>query len=208
MLFRSDLVYLPEVPFSVDKFLADIDRVRAEKGKCIVAVSEGVHDAEGNFISELGSNLAKTKDAFGHSQMGGLAGTLANLVSEHTGAKVRGIELSLLQRCAAHCASGQDLEEAYEVGKQAVLAATSGETDKMMAIKRMEGEDYRYTIAAVPLSEAANAERTVPVEWMNEDHNEMTDEFVKYCLPLIQGPTLQKTENGLPRFAHLKKEHA
>ena len=203
-----DLVYLPEVPFSVDKFLADIDRVRAEKGKCIVACSEGVHDEEGNFISELGSNLAKTKDAFGHSQMGGLAGTLANLVSEHTGAKVRGIELSLLQRCAAHCASGTDLEEAYEVGKQAVLAATNGETDKMIALQRADGDDYKCNVVAVPLSEAANAERTVPVEWMNEDHNEMTDEFVKYCLPLIQGPTTQKTENGLPRFAHLKKQHA
>ena len=167
-----------------------------------------MHDADGNFISELGSNLAQTKDAFGHSQMGGLAGTLANLVKEHTGLKVRGIELSLLQRCAAHCASGTDLAEAYEVGKQAVLAATNGETDKMMALRRADSEDYRCDVVAVPLSEAANAERTVPVEWMNADHNEMTDEFVKYCLPLIQGAALQKTENGLPRFAHLKKEHA
>ncbi len=203
-----DLVYLPEVPFSVDKFLADVDRVRAEKNKCIVAVSEGVHDADGNFISELGSNLAQTKDAFGHSQMGGLAGTLANLVKEHTGLKVRGIELSLLQRCAAHCASGVDLDEAYEVGKCAVLAATSGETDKMMALKRADSEDYRCDVVAVPLSEAANAERTVPVDWMNDDKNAMNEEFVKYALPLIQGPAKLKFENGLPRFAHLKKEHA
>jgi len=202
-----DLIYLPEVPFDMDKFLADVDRVRAEKGGCIVAVSEGIQDKDGVFISEYGSDLAKTVDAFGHSQMGGLASTLANRIKEHTGAKVRGIEFSLLQRSAAHCASGVDMDEAYRVGQEAVLAAVRGETDKMIALKRADGETYKCDCVAVPLSEAANAERKVPLEWMNEEKNGLNDNFVKYALPLIQGPTPQKTENGLPRFAHLKKIH-
>ena len=202
-----DLIYLPEVPFDMDQFLADVDRIRAEKGGCIIAASEGIMDKDGKFISEYGSDLAKTVDAFGHSQMGGLASVLANKIKEHTGAKVRGIELSLLQRAAAHCASGVDLDEAYRVGEEAVEAAARGETDKMIALKRADSEEYVCNCVAVPLSEAANAERKVPVEWMNEAKNGVNEKFYAYALPLIQGPTLQKTENGLPRFAHLKKNH-
>ena len=77
----------------------------------------------------------------------------------------------------------------------------------MIALKRADGETYKCDCVAVPLSEAANAERKVPLEWMNEEKNGLNDNFVKYALPLIQGPTPQKTENGLPRFAHLKKIH-
>ncbi len=202
-----DLIYLPEVPFDMDQFLADVDRVRKEKGGCIVAVSEGIQDKDGVFISEYGSDLAKTVDAFGHSQMGGLASTLANRIKEHTGAKVRGIEFSLLQRSGAHCASGVDLDEAYRVGEAAVKAAVNGETDKMIALKRADSAEYHCDCVAVPLSEAANAERKVPLEWMNAEHNGLNEKFYEYALPLIQGETLQKTENGLPRFAHLKKIH-
>ena len=139
--------------------------------------------------------------------MGGLASVLANKIKEHTGAKVRGIEFSLLQRSAAHSASGVDLDEAYRVGEEAVLAAVRGETDKMIALKRADGDDYKCDCVAVPLSEAANAERKVPESWMNDAKNGLNENFVKYALPLIQGETLQKTENGLPRFAHLKKIH-
>ncbi len=202
-----DLIYLPEVPFDMDKFLSDVDKVRAEKGSCIIAVSEGIKDKDGVYISEYGNDLAKTVDAFGHSQMGGLASTIANKIKDHTGAKVRAIEFSLLQRSAAHCASGVDLDEAYRVGEQAVLAAVNGETDKMIALKRVDGDVYKCDCVAVPLSEAANAERKVPLDWMNEEKNGLNEKFVKYALPLIQGDTLQKTENGLPRFANLKKIH-
>ena len=200
-----DLIYLPEVPFDLNKFLADIDRVREEKGGCIVAVSEGVHDADGRFISEYGSDLTKSIDAFGHSQMGGLADFLSKMVKDHTGAKVRGIELSLLQRSASHCASGIDISEAYRVGEEAVLAATRGETDKMIALKREDSATYTCNCIAVPLSEAANTERTVPLEWLNEERNNVNEEFFKYALPLIQGAPMIRYENGLPRFAKLKK---
>ncbi|MGI6040169.1 MAG: 6-phosphofructokinase, partial [Eubacteriales bacterium] len=100
-----DLIYLPELAFDLDTFLKDVMDVYNEKGKCIVAVSEGIHDKDGKFISEYGSNLASTTDSFGHAQLGGLAATLSSIVKEKTGAKVRDIEFSLLQRCAAHVAS-------------------------------------------------------------------------------------------------------
>ena len=123
-----DLIYLPEVDFDMDKFIADVSRIYKENGNCIVAVSEGVHYADGTFVSE-----AKTSgtDGFGHAQLGGLAARLADVVKAATGAKVRGIELSLLQRCAAHCASATDIEESFNSGKTAVEAAIAGETGKI-----------------------------------------------------------------------------
>ena len=203
-----DLIYLPEVPFDIDKFVADVQRVWDEKRNVIVAVSEGVRDAEGRFISEIGSNLASQKDAFGHSQMGGLANTLVNIVKERTGLKTRGIEFSLLQRCASHFASGVDLSEAYSAGEEAVIAAVRGETDKMVAFKREDTAEYRCRCITVPLSDTANAERTVPLDWMNEERNGMNEKFVAYALPLIQQAPQMRFENGMPRFAKLKKIRA
>ncbi len=202
-----DLIYLPEFPFDMDRFIEDVARVRKENnGCCIVAASEGIMDKDGRFISEYGSDLAKTVDAFGHSQMGGLAGVLAGAVKDRLGCKVRGIELSLLQRAAAHCASGTDVDEAYRAGEAAVLAAVKGETDKMVAFRRAEGRsDYVCECVTVPLSLAANAERKVPAEWMDESRTHMNQKFIDYCLPLIQGPAAVRYENGLPRFARLKR---
>ena len=126
-----DLIYLPERDFDMDKFLADVKRIYEANGKVIVAVSEGIHDKDGKYISEYGSDLASSKDSFGHAQLGGLAATLANIVKKETGAKVRGIEFSLLQRCAAHAASATDVEESYAAGRAAALAAFEGKTDLM-----------------------------------------------------------------------------
>ncbi len=137
-----DLVYLPEVDFDMDKFISDVKRIYAEKKLVIVAVSEGVHDKDGKYISEYGSDLAQQKDAFGHSQMGGLASTLADIAKKATGAKVRGIEYSLLQRCAAHCASSADVSEAFMAGKAAVDNAVAGITDKMVGFERTDSKAY------------------------------------------------------------------
>ena len=198
-----DLVYLPEQVFDLEKFISDIEEVRKQHACCIVAVSEGIMDKDGKYIAEYGADLAK--DAFGHSQMGGVAATLTNIVKERLGCKTRGIELSLLQRAAAHCASGVDVKEAYKAGEAAVLAAVSGETDKMVAFKRLEGvSDYVCQYGTVPLSVAANAERKVPDEWVNETKNGMNEKFIDYALPLIQGAPALRYENGLPRFAKLK----
>ena len=201
-----DLIYLPEVDFHMDSFLADVKRVYEEKKNCIVAVSEGIHYADGTFVSE-----AKTSgtDGFGHAQLGGLAARLADVVKAATGAKVRPIELSLLQRCAAHCASGTDIAESFLSGKTAVEAAVAGETDKMVGFACTRDEDgYRCEPKLFDLSLVANTEKKVPTEWINAQGNQVTQAFIDYCLPLIQGETGMIKEDGLPRFCHLKRVFA
>ena len=198
-----DLIYLPETDFDMDKFLAEVDEIYAKNGKVLVAVSEGIHYADGTFVSE-----AKTSstDGFGHAQLGGLATMLADIVKKHTGAKVRGIELSLLQRCGAHLASLTDVNEAFGAGQEAVKQAVAGVTGKMVAFKR-EYVDGKYTCKyeLLPLSEVANYEKKVPQEWINETQNGLTHEFIDYVLPLIQGEPEIPRENSLPRYAKLKK---
>ena len=204
-----DLIYLPERIFEMDKFIEDVKKVYGETGKCIIAVSEGIHDAEGRLIAEYGAGEAKT-DAFGHKQLGGLAATLAAILKEKTGAKVRGIEFSLLQRCAAHCASQTDVEESFEAGKMAVQYAVSGVTDKMVGFERSKDAKGKYTcnIKLFDLVDVANAEKKVPLEWINAEGNNVTKEFIEYALPLIQGQPKMTYENGVPRFANLKKVKA
>ncbi len=201
-----DLIYLPEVDFNMDAFIADVKRIYAEKKNCIVAVSEGIHYADGTFVSE-----AKTSgtDGFGHAQLGGLAARLADVVKAATGAKVRPIELSLLQRCAAHCASGTDIAESFLSGKTAVEAAVSGETDKMVGFACTRDENgYQCRPQLFALSLVANTEKKVPVEWISADGNGVTQDFIDYCLPLIQGETGMAKEDGLPRFCRLKRVFA
>ncbi len=198
-----DLVYLPEVDFDMDKFLADVDAIYKKNGNCIVAVSEGIHYADGSFVSEAKTSAT---DGFGHAQLGGLAALLANIVKEKTGAKVRGIELSLLQRCGAHAASRTDIDESFLAGKTAVEAAVAGETDKMVGFQcTREGGVYTCKTKLFNLSEVANFEKKVPLEWINKEGNGVTQAYIDYALPLIQGEAKAPTEHSLPRFARLKK---
>ena len=198
-----DLIYLPECDFDLDKFFADVEKVYAEKGKVLVAVSEGIHYADGRFVSEAKTSAT---DGFGHAQLGGLAAMLAEMVKERTGAKVRGIELSLLQRCGAHLASATDVNEAFTAGKTAVEAAVQGVTGKMVAFKRVY-VDGKYTceMELLPLSSVANYEKKVPLEWINEEHNGLKHEFIDYVLPLIQGEPKLPLGNSRPRYARLKE---
>ena len=199
-----DLIYLPETDFDMEQFLADVERVYKERGNCMVAVSEGIHYADGSFVSEAKTSAT---DGFGHAQLGGLAALLANIVKEKTGIKVRGIELSLLQRCGAHLASETDIQESVMAGKAAVENAVAGITDKMVAFER-EIVDGHYVCKTklIDLSDVANTEKKVPLAWINDKHNGVKREFIDYALPLIQGePNLPK-EDSLPRFARLKKE--
>ena len=200
-----DFVYVPEVDFDMDQFLADVTARYEQNKNCMVAVSEGIHYADGSFVSEAKTSAT---DGFGHAQLGGLAAHLAAVVKEKTGAKVRGIELSLLQRCAAHCASGTDIQESFASGKAAVEAALAGETDKMVGFVCTRENGYHCETKLFELSKVANFEQKLPLEWINEAHNGVTKEFVDYCLPLIQGETPMVKENGLPRFCHLKKVFA
>ena len=198
-----DLIYLPETDFDMDQFLGDVDRVYKEKGNCLVAVSEGIHYPDGSFVSEASTSAT---DGFGHAQLGGLAPTLADLAKTRTGAKVRGIELSLLQRCAAHLASETDIEESYMAGKAAVENAVAGVTDRMIAFERCY-EDGKYVCKTklLNLTDVANTEKKVPLEWINKDGNGMTQEYIDYVLPLIQGTPDHPMTDSLPRFARLKK---
>ncbi len=203
-----DLIYLPERNFDMDKFLADVTRIYNENGKVIVAVSEGIHDAEGNLIAETASGTTAARDSFGHAQLGGLAASLSHIVKEKTGAKVRGIELSLMQRCGAHIASQTDIDESFMAGKVAVKSAINGITDKMVALDRVSQNPYRCETKLIDLSAVANYEKKVPDEWINEEGNGILQGFIDYALPLIQGETKLQKENGLPRFAKLKKVKA
>ena len=196
-----DLIYMPETNFSMEQFIAEVKKVYAEKGNCMVAVSEGIHYADGSFVSE-----AKTSstDGFGHAQLGGLAALLADVVKRETGAKVRGIELSLLQRCGAHLASQTDIDESFMSGKAAVENAVAGLTDKMVGFERSYENGVCKT-KLFNLTDVANTEKKFPREWINAAGNGIEKPFIDYALPLIQGETKMKKVDGLPRFAKLKK---
>ena len=203
----ADLIYLPEVDFDMNSFLEKVREIYDRNGKCIVAVSEGIHDKDGKYIAEYATSSAQQKDSFGHAQMGGLAAYLASVVQRETGAKVRGIELSLLQRCAAHCASKTDIDESFASGKAAVENAIAGVTDKMVGFERSTDENgnYKCNIKLFDLTVVANTEKKVPLSWLNKTQDGLNDLYVDYALPLIQGETEMVKEDGLPRFANLKK---
>ncbi|MEA5142201.1 MAG: 6-phosphofructokinase [Oscillibacter sp.] len=198
-----DLIYLPETNFSMQKFIDSAKKIYEEKGKCLIAVSEGIHYEDGGFVSEAKKSAT---DGFGHAQLGGLATILAEILKEETGAKVRGIELNLLQRCGAHLASKTDIEESYMAGKAAVENAVNGINGRMIGFERvMKDGRYACRTKLIPLMEAANAEKKIPREWINATEDGLNQQFIDYALPLIQGETDAPKVDSLPRFAHLKK---
>lgn len=200
----ADLIYLPETPFDVDEFLASVKDICARNNnKCMVVVSEGIKNAEGKYVGEF---VASKTDLFGHAQLGGVGQLLADLVKENLGVKVRAIEFSLLQRCAAHLASKVDVEEAFASGAFAVKSAIEGETDKMVILKRdYDSKEYKCEPALMDVALAANTEKKIPLEWILPAGKGLSQEYVDYALPLIQGDSKAPLEDGLPRFAHLKK---
>lgn len=197
--FGADLIYLPETPFSYEKFLSDVKTVVDAKKYCIVAVSEGIRFENGKYVGEDQSST----DVFGHSQLGGVCSIL-KAKAKSLGLKCKAVELNILQRCAAHCASDTDIEESFNAGRQAVKKAVDGETDKMIAFRRKPGETYEIEYVAEPLSSAANAEKQIPAEWITADGTNLTNDFVAYALPLIAGEPNRRLKNGLPVYAKLK----
>lgn len=197
-----DLIYLPETDFDLSNFLADVEGIYRHNGRCMVAVSEGIHYADGTFVSEVKTSAT---DGFGHAQLGGLAVMLADIIKKETGAKVRGIEPSLLQRCGSHVASKTDIDEAYLAGKTAVEAAVSGVTDKMVAFRCSRENGYQCETVLQPLDIVANVEKKVPRNWINAAGNGVEQAFIDYVLPLVQGEPEVPKELSLPRFVKLKK---
>ncbi|MFT4901799.1 MAG: 6-phosphofructokinase [Lentimonas sp.] len=196
------LIYLPEVAFSPEKFISDVQHVLQREKYCVVVVGEGLVDANGNYISTDSTGA----DAFGHSQLGGAGEYLRNLAEESLQVKARSIKLGMAQRAAAHCSSQADNDEAYLAGQAAVRAAVAGETDKMVTLLRGEGELYSCETGLADLSEIANGVKKLPESWINEDGVSMNFNFYKYALPLIQGEVKVPYENGVPALVKLKQE--
>lgn len=199
-----DLIYLPEIPFDINEFLNKVGEILAKKPHVLIAVSEGVQTKEGKYVPELAGDLAK--DSFGHAQLGGTASVLADQIKNKYNVKVRAIEFNLMQRCAQHLASKVDVTEAYNAGKYAVRYAVKGVTDKMVGFERViKNGKYSCKYSLIDLSLVANDEKKVPLDWINKDHTSLNHKFIEYVTPLIQGDMKAPLENGLPRFAKLKK---
>ncbi|MBR1757625.1 MAG: 6-phosphofructokinase [Lachnospiraceae bacterium] len=202
-----DLIYLPEVPFDLDKFMEKINALLKKKDSIVVAVSEGIKLADGRYVCELGSDNGYV-DVFGHKQMGGTASYLANLINAKTGTKTRAVELSTLQRSASHMASRVDIDEAFMVGGAAVKAADEGDTGKMVVIDRVSDDPYMAKTGIYDVHRIANEEKLVPRNWMNKEADYVTEEFVDYVQPLIQGDYQPMMVNGLPRHLVLDLDAA
>ncbi len=190
------LIYLPEVPFSKEQFLEDIKEQLKVSKNIVVAVSEGIRDKDGVYISAQNATL----DKFGHPQLSGVGKTLENFVKAELGIKVRSIELNIIQRCGGHLASRTDLDEAVKLGEFAVRFTEEGNTGFMTALKRKSTIPYMYDIEMAPLSEIANQEKKVPREWINEAGNNVTQEVIDYMRPLIQGEVSISYRDGLPVY--------
>jgi len=195
------LIYLPEVPFTTEKFLEDVRRVLKREKYCLIVVGEGLVDPDGNYVSTASSQT----DSFGHSQLGGAGEYLRDLVEKNLGIKARSAKLGIPQRAAAHCASKADVDEAYMAGAAAVKAAVSGVTDKMVTLVRGEADHYVCETGLADLSEIANGVKKLPREWVNEDGVSMNHQFVRYATPLIQGENAVPFDHGVPVFARLDK---
>lgn len=198
-------IYLPEVPFSLEKFGEDVKSAIQKYDYAVVAVSEGIKTEDGKYISEMGTpNIFK--DAFGHVQLGGASEVLQHYISENICKKVRIVNYSSIQRCAAHWASLTDNEESFLCGQMAVRYAIEGHTGKMVGMARGKGKEYTCETQLINLDDVANKEKKIPAEWMNEEGNFVKQPLLDYMRPLIMGEVKIRMENGLPRYARLQKK--
>lgn len=193
-----DLIYLPETPFSYDKFVSDILEVKKHKSSAIIALSEGIRNADGQYICETQKDDMKL-DVFGHKMLGETALFLSDMVGKDTGMKSRGIVFSTLQRCASHIVSRRDITEAYDAGATAVASALAGETGKMVIFKRISNDPYKVFTETHDIGDIANVEKTVPKEWITQNGTYVSQEFIDYARPLIIGELTPFMVDGLPR---------
>ena len=198
-----DMLFLPEITFDVDSFMKKVTDLQKVKKSVVVAISEGVKVADGRYVCELTDNIDYV-DAFGHKQLTGTSRYLANRISKEMGCKTRAIEFNSLQRCASHIVGRVDITEAFQVGGAAVKAAFEGETGKMIILKRVSDDPYICVTDIYDVHKIANVEKKVPREWINEDGDYVTQDFVNYVRPLIQAELTPMMVDGLPR--HLRLE--
>ena len=190
------LIYLPEVPFSISKFVEDVINIQKVHKAVVVAVSEGLRHENGDYVAS--GYMSGAIDVFGHQYLAGLGKFLENIVKEKIGCKVRSIELNVMQRCGSHISSKTDIDEACEIGGAAVKAALNGVSGKMMVFKRTSNSPYTIQIQAENIESIANNDKCFPTEWINATKNGITDEAVEYFLPLINGEMEIQMKNGLP----------
>ena len=193
-----DLIYLPELTFDIDKFVEKIKKLLDKKDVVVAVVSEGIKTADGHYVCEKSAG-SETTDAFGHIQMTGTASYLASVVQKELNCKTRAVELSTLQRAAAHLASKIDVDEAFNVGGACVKAADEGRTGVMVVIVRVSDDPYQSTTDVNDVHRIANDEKIVPRDWINKSGDYVTEEFLDYVRPLIQGQYTPMMVEGLPR---------
>lgn len=200
----ADFIYLPESAFDVDKFLNDVKNKFEEQNQVYIVVSEGIRNSEGKFVAEA---HAQAHDKFGHAQLGGVGSYLKNLIiSSGITNRVKSLELGVLQRCAMHCASNIDLEEAYEVGYEALRQASLGKCGYMVAIKRESNSPYKSSYFLVEADKIANNVKYLPTEWINEEGNHLKEEALEYLEPLVSEiPTVMSTVS-MPDFKVFNKQ--
>ena len=194
------IILFPEIAFDKQKFIKEVARRVKKTGYCVVVASEGSHYADGKFVADAGR-----KDAFGHTQLGGVAPTLAQMVSDELELKYHWAVADYLQRSARHIASATDVEQAYAVGKAAVELAVAGKNAVMPIIVRNKTKRYGWHIDSVPLESVANVEKMMPRDFITRNGFGITDKGRDYLLPLIQGEDYPPYKDGLPQYAKLKK---
>ena len=199
-------IYLPEVAFDKEQFLTDIRNKLKTLNNVIVAVSEGIRDKNGDYITASKA----VADQFGHQQLSGAGKALEFLVKENIGVKVRSIEINVLQRCASHLASATDQSEASALGEHAVLLAEEGVTASMVTLTRTSNTPYAVAYDHAPIRGIANEAKSIPREWINAHGNDIRQELYNYLYPLIQGEVSLTYQNGVPVYMpvpHLKPDH-
>lgn len=198
-------IYLPESAFDTEKFLKDVESAFEKNCNVVVCVSEGIHDVDGTFICEYDSSVGT--DTFGHKMLAGCGKYLENLVRDRLGVKARSVELNVSQRCSASLISAADQKEAVSAGRFGVQAALNGETGKMVSFVRRQAEDgsYQMECGLEDVNLICNEEKEVPAEWITENGSDVSDEFIKYVTPLVQGSVnVPLGEDGLPVFVYRK----
>ncbi len=193
------LLLFPEIPFDPEAFLARVKECVERYGYCTVGVSEGLSDASGKLIADMGS-----KDAFGHSQLGGVGQVVAQLIKDKLGYKYHWALADYLQRSARHIASKTDVDQAYALGVRAVELAIAGQNAVMPAVVRLSDAPYRWEIGVAQLKDVANVERKMPRDFISEDGFHITDKCRAYLQPLIEGEDPPPFRNGLPDYVRLK----
>jgi ATP-dependent phosphofructokinase / diphosphate-dependent phosphofructokinase len=193
------VLLFPEIPFNEERFLNKVKQAVERYGHCVIAVSEGIKGQDGEFVSASG-----TKDAFGHTQLGGVAPVITNLIGAKLGYKCHWAVADYLQRSARHIASETDVEQAYAVGRAAVEFAIAGRNAVMPAIRRISESPYRWEIIEAPLSAVANQEKLLPPEFISTDSFGITEAARRYLAPLIVGESFPPFKNGLPDYVRLQ----